>query len=123
MSDDRYPPGVYGEGRDPDARFSLANERTFLAWTRTALALVAGSVAVHSPLVDLPGWTRDALSLGLLVLAALCAALAWSRWRAVERSLRTGSPGPGFAGPAVLAGAVGLLVAVVATGVVVSLIG
>lgn len=29
------------EGRDPDYRFSLANERTFLAWIRTALALLS----------------------------------------------------------------------------------
>ena len=30
-----------GETREMDYRFSLANERTFLAWIRTALALVA----------------------------------------------------------------------------------
>lgn len=35
------------EGRaEPDYRFTLANERTFLAWIRTALALLAGGVAV-----------------------------------------------------------------------------
>ena len=33
-------------GRDPDPRFTLANERTFLAWNRTALSLVAGGLAV-----------------------------------------------------------------------------
>ena len=43
----RRPRRVYVSGTDPDPRFSLANERTFLAWVRTALALVAGAVAVQ----------------------------------------------------------------------------
>src|SRR6185312_1745313 len=33
-------------GEEPDYRFSLANERTFLAWIRTALALMAAAVGV-----------------------------------------------------------------------------
>jgi putative membrane protein len=37
----RFPRWVYGAGDEPDARFSLANERTFLAWIRTSLALSA----------------------------------------------------------------------------------
>ena len=43
---------VYAHGHDPDPRFSLANERTFLAWVRTGLALVAGAAAVDA--LDLP---------------------------------------------------------------------
>ncbi|WP_283215114.1 DUF202 domain-containing protein [Pseudofrankia sp. DC12] len=39
-------PPVHTVGTDPDYRFSLANERTFLAWIRTALALLAGGIAV-----------------------------------------------------------------------------
>jgi putative membrane protein len=35
------------EGTEPDYRFTLANERTFLAWIRTALALLAGGVLLH----------------------------------------------------------------------------
>ncbi len=30
---------------EPEARFTLANRRTFLAWSRTALALVAAGLA------------------------------------------------------------------------------
>ncbi|MGL9725147.1 YidH family protein [Sodalis sp. (in: enterobacteria)] len=35
------------QGKRPDYRFSLANERTFLAWIRTALALLAGAVGLE----------------------------------------------------------------------------
>jgi putative membrane protein len=34
-----------GHEREPDYRFTLANERTFLAWQRTALGLLAAAVA------------------------------------------------------------------------------
>lgn len=42
------PMGVYDDGDEPDPRFTLANERTFLAWVRTTLAMLAGAVALHS---------------------------------------------------------------------------
>lgn len=118
MTDSRFPRRVFGEGEEPDARFTLANERTFLAWTRTALALVAGAVAVHSPFFELDVWVSNAASLWLLVLAALCVGQAWLRWRAVEKAIRTGSPTPGFGAPALLAAAVGVLIVSVAVGVV-----
>lgn len=120
MSDDkRYPRDVFGAGPDPDTRFTLANERTFLAWTRTALALVAGAVAVHSPFFELDPWVSNVASLWLLLLAALCVGQAWLRWRAVEKAIRSGSPMPGFGAPAFLAGAVGVLIVSVAVGVIV----
>ncbi|MBM4509720.1 DUF202 domain-containing protein, partial [Rhodococcus hoagii] len=31
-------------GEDPDPRFTLANERTYLAWVRTGLGLIAAAV-------------------------------------------------------------------------------
>ena len=37
---------VFPAGREPDPRFTLANERTFLAWIRTALGLLAGGIGV-----------------------------------------------------------------------------
>src|SRR3954470_20484811 len=49
----RWPRWVYGVGTRPDHRFSLANERTFLAWVRTSLAMLAGGVALDA--VDLNG--------------------------------------------------------------------
>lgn len=123
MSEDkRYPRDVFGAGPDPDARFTLANERTFLAWTRTALALVAGAVAVRSPFFDLPAWIRTVASLWLLTLAGFCIAQAWRRWRAVEKAIRSGAPMPGFGAPAWLAVSLGILVISVAVGVVVAAI-
>ncbi len=120
MTDDRrFPRDVFGAGPDPDTRFTLANERTFLAWTRTSLALVAGAVAVHSPFFELDVWVSNLASLWLLALAALCVGQAWLRWRAVEKAIRTGSPMPGFGAPALLAVAVGVLIVSVAVGVVV----
>ncbi len=119
MSDSRFPRTVFGKGEEPDARFTLANERTFLAWVRTSLALLAGAVAVHAPAVDLDGWVKNVVSLVLLGIAALAVGQSWRRWHRVELAIRTGQPLPGFAGPALVAAAlVGLIVAV-AVGVIV----
>jgi putative membrane protein len=119
MSDTRFPRKVFGEGEEPDARFTLANERTFLAWVRTALALLAGAVAVHAPAVDLDGWVKAVTSLFLLAAAGLAIGQSWRRWHQVELAIRTGRPLPGFAGPAMLAAILGLLITGVAIGVVV----
>lgn len=54
------PPRWQDSGKDPDYRFSLANERTFPAWIRTALAILAGALLLH----QLAG-TGHALSLRL----------------------------------------------------------
>ncbi|WP_143342795.1 YidH family protein, partial [Crossiella equi] len=48
MSTGRWPERVYGVGEEPDPRFTLANERTFLAWIRTSLGLMAAGVAVEA---------------------------------------------------------------------------
>ena len=43
-----WPRWVYDEGTDPDPRFTLANERTFLAWIRTSIAFMAAGVAIDA---------------------------------------------------------------------------
>ncbi|PEH50825.1 YidH family protein [Micrococcus luteus] len=99
-------------GEEPDPRFTLANERTFLAWVRTALALLAGGVAVEAftgALFAPP--VRVVLSTVLLVLAALLALGAGARWLRVERAMRHGRPLPLPLIVPVLAG--GLVLAVV----------
>ncbi|WP_299052622.1 DUF202 domain-containing protein [uncultured Nocardioides sp.] len=94
----RLPHGVFDDGVDPDVRFSLANERTYLAWVRTGLALVAGAVAVHSPVLDLGRVTGTLLSAWLLILAATCVGQGWWRWQRTERALRRTGHLPGFGG-------------------------
>ena len=119
MRGSRFPRKVFDEGEEPDARLSQSNERTFLAWVRTSLALLAGAVAVHTPAVDLDAWVKTVASLCLLAAAGLSIVQSWSRWRATERSLRTGEPLPGFGGPVMLASVLGVLIVGVAVGVIV----
>ncbi|UUZ44365.1 DUF202 domain-containing protein [Janibacter limosus] len=113
MSTDRWPARVYGEGEDPDYRFSLANERTFLAWLRTTLALLAAGVAVDVLDTGVPdGFTR-ALAAMLLVLGAICPVLAFLRWAAAERAMRRGESLPSLGvAAAVITGVVPVAAAV-----------
>lgn len=96
-------------GTTPDYRFSLANERTFLAWIRTGLALVAGGLAVAQfvPPLAIPH-LREALAIGLLFLGGGCAIRAVDHWIRCEVAMREGRPLPASRFPAVLALAVGV---------------
>lgn len=80
---------LYEEGEDPDYRFSLANERTFLAWIRTSLALLAGGIAVVQlvPEFGVPA-AREGLGIALIVLATVLAVMSHVRWRQAERAMR-----------------------------------
>jgi len=84
----RWPGWVYDAGPEPDARFSFANERTFLAWIRTALALLAAGVAVDAFDLSLPDRTQRALAALLVLLGLLCAVASWVRWAKAERAMR-----------------------------------
>jgi putative membrane protein len=120
VSHQRKPASVYGEGDEPDPRFSLANERTALAWMRTALALVVAGVAIISvsSLATLPRWTP-------LIGGASCLGgglLAWravAGWARVEQALRMkrALPSPGalvtLAGGVIVIAALMLMLSVV----------
>ncbi|MFB7108533.1 YidH family protein [Streptomyces sp. NPDC056190] len=82
------------EGAEPDPRFTFANERTFLAWSRTALALVAAGLAVTQLLPPFPGvsWGRRAIGVPLIVLGAAVAVISYVEWSRDQRALRTGRP-------------------------------
>lgn len=78
-------------GEDPDYRYSLANERTFLSWVRTSLAILAGGVAVIQLAPDLgPRSVRLAIGIALIVIAGALAAGAHRRWASAERAMRLG---------------------------------
>jgi len=90
----RFPASVYSRGEEPDVRFTLANERTFLAWIRTALALLAGGVALELLGLGLQAGLRLTASLVLIVAGLLVPVVAWMEWMRNERALRLGRPLP-----------------------------
>ncbi|WP_083259565.1 YidH family protein [Cellulosimicrobium cellulans] len=106
---------MYGVGTEPDARFSLANERTALAWVRTGVGLVAGGVALtsFSTFADLPGLVDLVAAVACLVGAA-CAVYALVTWRRNERALRRREPLPAPGGLPVLVVGVVLLAVLIA---------
>lgn len=85
---------VFPDGVDPDPRFTLANERTFLSWMRTSLALFAGGVALESLGLHLQPDLRRAASVVLLIAGLISVVQAWVGWTGSERRLRTGEPLP-----------------------------
>jgi putative membrane protein len=108
------------EEPEPDYRFTLANERTFLAWQRTALGLLAAAVALVQlvPELTVPG-ARRALGIGLALLATLTSGMGLLRWRQADRAMRRGEPLPRQPTPAYLA--LGLIVVgLVALGLVIA---
>ena len=99
--------------RAPDVRFTYANERTFLAWNRTALALIATGVAATQllPKFDI-NFGRRLLGLPLIALGALLAVTSYRNWRANEAAMRRGEPLPTSRIPLVLAIGIGSVAAI-----------
>ncbi len=97
--------------QEPDYRFTLANERTFLAWIRTALALIAGGIAVVQfvPAFGIPG-IRHGFSVALTAGGGLLAALAVRRWQRVQNAMRHDEDLPPTRIPVMLGGAIAVAV-------------
>jgi len=89
---------------EPDYRFTLANERTFLAWLRTSLSLLAAGVAVVQlvPAFTVP-LARPVTGGLLAALAVLAAGAGVLRWQSVERAIRRDRPLPAQRVPWILA--------------------
>ena len=106
MSDDE-------PGHEPDYRFSLANERTLLAWVRTSFGLAALGIPLAGGIqgVTLPSWHRE-IGLGAIALSVLITPIAYRRWRRAQEAMRLGVCLPRDPLPAVLAVGVGVLFAV-----------
>ena len=103
MSSDQTPTGnsvakpqrpkfVYAHGSEPDPRFTLANERTFLAWIRTGLAFIAGGIALNAFTLDMAIETRKAISILALGIGSIISLWAWVSWARVERAMRERQP-------------------------------
>ena len=117
------PPPV-GPSDHPDYRFTLANERTLLAWLRTALALVAGGVAVatYAPDLGIAGGSA-AVAFGLVLIGLGTAVGGYRRWRANEDAIGADRPLPRNPAVTVLAVAVAAVVVVVGVLVAVEVLG
>ena len=98
-------------GKEPDYRFTLANERTFLAYVRTALGFNVAGLAVDQFIDGSPA-TRLALSVAVIVLGAVVAGLGFHRWHQTELAMRLDAPLPPVRLPLVLAGGMVVLSAV-----------
>lgn len=92
----RWPGWVYDDGDEPDYSFTMSNERTFLAWIRTSLALLAAGVALDVVELSIGNTAQTIIALILLLLGLFGAIAAWIRWAVSERALRRDQPLPGF---------------------------
>ena len=111
------PPPWWAEGEEPDYRATLANERTFLAWSRTALALLAGSLAVIQLVTAAPWGLRLGLAGYLIALSMGTSLVGYRKWRVRQHRMRLRQPLGHSQVPALLALALlvlGGLIAVVA---------
>jgi putative membrane protein len=94
----------------PDPRFTMANERTFLAWNRTALAYIAGGLAIEQ-FLDASRAARLLVSIPLIVLGGFLGVAGYFRWRTSEDAMKAGAPVDASRVPAMLAAAFVLLAA------------
>ena len=83
-------------GSPPDPRWSLANERTYLAWNRTAMAMVVGGAALSqlSADSDARAVLRDCVAVVILVVGSILAFTSHRRWYDAEKAMRLGEPLP-----------------------------
>jgi len=115
---DSREPEPDDDGTEPDPRFTFANERTFLAWSRTALALVVAGLGIVQLLPPFPGVPqgRHLLGVPLIVFGAVVAVTAYVEWGKSQRAMRHSQPLPRSVMPIIMAAVIatmGVLSAVV----------
>lgn len=112
----RRPRCVYEAGGEPDPRFTLANERTLLAWLRTAIAFAGAGVAVValSELVR-PDWLVNAFAIVSFVGGGTTAFFGYLHWKRVELAMREGNPLPA---PATLIAVLATILAMMVIGAI-----
>src|SRR6202451_3407587 len=109
---------------EPDARFTFANERTFLAWTRTALAFMVAGLGIVQLLPPFPGvpWGRHVLGVPLIVIGAVIAIVSYLQWMRSQQALRRGDPLPRSVLPKILAITISAMAVIAAVVLLVSAI-
>jgi putative membrane protein len=120
--DGHEPPHDRPGETEPDPRFTLANERTFLAWSRTALALVAAGLGIVQLLPPFHGVPigRHLLGIPLIVLGAVVGIAAYFDMKRNQNALRRGQPLPRSVLPQLLAATIGGVAALAAVVVLLS---
>jgi putative membrane protein len=115
-------PSLRDVGEDPDPRFTFANERTFLAWNRTALALIGGGLAAGQLLEFDSELVRLLVALPPIALGGVLALTSYRHWEANERAMRLRQPLPTIGPPRFVPPAIAALALVIAVLVVVGAI-
>jgi putative membrane protein len=110
------------DGTEPDPRFTFANERTFLAWSRTALALIVAGLGVVQLLPPFPGvpWGRHLLGVPLIVFGAIVAVTAYIEWTRSQWAMRHGQPLPRSIMPVIMTVVIAAMAVLAAVVVLVS---
>lgn len=98
--------GAMAEPEHADYRFVLANERTFLAYVRTALALQVAGLGVLQFLTAGRGVLSEVFGMSLVLVGSYVGAVGYLRWRKNERAIRTGAEIEPSVLPSVLSAAV-----------------
>lgn len=114
----RFPHSVYGTGDEPDPRFTLANERTFLAWVGAGLALISAGVGLDSLASALNPGLRLAASVVLVLGGIVSAGQAWFGWMNTEKSLRHHRPLPATTFAVVLPVVLGIAAILILVGMI-----
>jgi len=103
-SDD--PGQVSPPAEHADYRFLLANERTFLAYTRTALSLQVAGLGVLQFLTQGHGSVREGLGVALVLVGSFAGLSGYLRFRRNDRTIRAGEDMTTSRSPVVVAAAV-----------------
>ncbi len=106
-------------GKEPDYRYTLANERTFLSWIRTGLALIAGGIALRAFADQFPrAWIPLTAAAAATILGGVVAFLGYRHWQRIQLAMRLGEPLPRQLAAPILTAGVVLLALVLTLGVI-----